>query len=65
MRKWNLHGGPHVGHLVADIKVLSSANPTEASSSAQQIITSADGLITLPSGAMTGKFLTRQILSPK
>lgn len=52
---------------VTDIKVLSSANPTEASSSAQQSITAttADGLIALPSGAMTGKRLTRQILSPK
>ena len=28
-------------------------------------VTTADGLIALPSGAMTGKRLTRQILSPK
>lgn len=33
--------------------------------SRSSLVTTADGLITLPSGAMTGKFLTRQILSPK
>lgn len=33
--------------------------------SRSSLVTTADGLITLPSGSMTGKFLTRQILSPK
>lgn len=67
MRTWSLHGGPHSGHLVTDTQVLSSANPVEPSFqlSRSSPVAMADGLTALPSGAMTGKFLTCQIPSPK